>query len=47
MGKFRIPKCIKHKQTKEMINAIDDNVKKYDKVIYTKGKLGLWNYEME
>ena len=24
-----------------------DNVKKYDKVIYTKGKLGLWNYEME
>ena len=24
-----------------------DNVKKYDKIIYTKGKLGLWNYEME
>ena len=24
-----------------------DNIKKYDKVIYTKGKLGLWNYEME
>ena len=24
-----------------------DNVKKYDKVIYTKGKLGLWNYDME
>ena len=24
-----------------------DNVKKYDKVIYTKGKLGIWNYEME
>ena len=24
-----------------------DNVRKYDKVIYTKGKLGLWNYEME
>lgn len=22
MGKFRIPKCIKHKQTKEMINAL-------------------------
>lgn len=22
-----------------------ENVKKYDKVIYTKGKLGLWNYE--
>lgn len=24
-----------------------NNVKKYDKIIYTKGKLGLWNYEME
>ncbi len=24
-----------------------DNVKKYENVIYTKGKLGLWNYEME
>lgn len=24
-----------------------DNVKKYDDVIYVKGKLGLWNYEME
>ena len=24
-----------------------DNVKKYDKIIYTKGKLGIWNYEME
>ena len=24
-----------------------DNVKKYDKIIHTKGKLGLWNYEME
>ena len=24
-----------------------DNVKQYDKIIYTKGKLGLWNYEME
>ena len=24
-----------------------DNVKKYDNVIYTKGKLGLWNYDME
>lgn len=23
-----------------------DNIKKYDKVIYTKGKLGLWNYDM-
>lgn len=22
-----------------------ENVKRYDKVIYTKGKLGLWNYE--
>lgn len=21
-----------------------DNIKKYDKVVYTKGKLGLWNY---
>ena len=24
-----------------------ENIKKYDKVIYTKGKLGLWNYDME
>lgn len=24
-----------------------DNIKKYDKVIYTKGKLGLWNYDWE
>ena len=24
-----------------------DNIRKYDKIIYTKGKLGLWNYEME
>lgn len=22
-----------------------ENIKKYDKVVYTKGKLGLWNYE--
>lgn len=22
-----------------------ENIKKYDEVIYTKGKLGLWNYE--
>lgn len=24
-----------------------DNIKKYDKPIYIKGKLGLWNYDME
>ena len=24
-----------------------ENIKKYDDVIYTKGKLGLWNYDME
>lgn len=24
-----------------------DNIKKYDNVIYTKGKLGIWNYDME
>lgn len=24
-----------------------ENIKRYDDVIYTKGKLGLWNYDME
>ncbi|HPE14491.1 MAG TPA: ASCH domain-containing protein [Bacilli bacterium] len=24
-----------------------ENIKKYDRVIYAKGKLGLWNYEMK